>query len=124
MPIEGGCSCSRGMTGAEFNAVFTAEESAAKYWSLELNSWNRVKAMTWIKTIPYERATGKLKSLYDRVKGPNDNVDNIMLAHGLRPHTMEGHMALYKAVLHHPRNTIDKWFLEAIGIYSIGTRHV
>ena len=50
--------------------------------------------MTWIETIPYDRATGKLRSLYDRVKGPNDNVDNIMLAHGLRPHTMEGHMAL------------------------------
>lgn len=74
--------------------------------------------MTWIKTIPYEAATGQLKNLYDRVKGPDNNVDNIMLAHGLRPHSMEGHMALYKYVLHHPRNSIAKWFLEAIGVYT------
>jgi len=74
--------------------------------------------MTWIKTIPYEEATGRLLRLYDRIKGPNDNVDNIMLAHSLRPHAMEGHMALYKHVLHHPRNTVPKWFLEAIGVYT------
>jgi uncharacterized peroxidase-related enzyme len=74
--------------------------------------------MTWINTIPYEDATGSLKKLYDRVKGPDDNVDNIMLAHGLRPHTMEGHMALYKYVLHHPRNTVGKWFLEVVGVYT------
>ena len=74
--------------------------------------------MTWITTIPYEQATGPLKTLYDRVKGPDNNVDNIMLAHSLRPHSMEGHMALYKYVLHHPRNTIKKWFLEALGVYT------
>ena len=74
--------------------------------------------MTWINTIAYEKATGALKALYERVKGPDNNVDNIMLAHSLRPHSMEGHMALYKYVLHHPRNTIDKWFLEAIGVYT------
>jgi uncharacterized peroxidase-related enzyme len=74
--------------------------------------------MTWIKTIAYEAATVALKKLYDRVKGPDNNVDNIMLAHGLRPHTMEGHMALYKYVLHHPRNTVGKWFLEAVGVYT------
>jgi len=73
--------------------------------------------MTWIKTIPYGDAVGKLKQLYDRIKGPDDNVDNIMLAHSLRPHSMEGHMALYKYVLHHPRNTLPKVFLETIGVY-------
>ena len=74
--------------------------------------------MTWIKTIAYKDAIGPLLKLYDRIKGPDDNVDNIMLAHSLRPHTMEGHMALYKHVLHHPRNTVAKWFLEVIGIYT------
>jgi uncharacterized peroxidase-related enzyme len=73
--------------------------------------------MSWIKTIPYEKATGKLKKLYDRVKGPNNNVDNIMLAHSLRPHTMTGHMSLYKNVLHNFNNTIPEWFLETIGVY-------
>jgi uncharacterized peroxidase-related enzyme len=73
--------------------------------------------MPWIKTIPYAQATGKLKMLYDRVKGPDDNVDNIMMMHSLRPHSMEGHMAIYKYVLHHSGNTLPKWFLEVLGVW-------
>ncbi len=73
--------------------------------------------MTWIKTIPYQEASGSLLKLYNQVKGPDNNVDNIMLAHSLRPHTMQGHMTLYKYTLHHPKNSIDKWFLECIGVY-------
>lgn len=72
--------------------------------------------MTWITTIPYDAASGRLKMLYDRVAGPGNNVDNIMLAHSLRPHSMEGHMALYKQVLHHAGNTVPTWFLETIGV--------
>ncbi|MFA6265085.1 MAG: alkylhydroperoxidase [Pseudolabrys sp.] len=71
----------------------------------------------WISHVPYAEAQGRLKSLYDRVKGPDDNVDNIMLAHSLRPHSMEGHMAIYKYVLHHSGNQVPKWFLEALGVY-------
>ena len=73
--------------------------------------------MSWIDTIAYKKADAKLKTLYDRVKGPNNNVDNIMMMHSLRPHTMEGHMAIYKYVLHHRDNTIDKWFLETLGVW-------
>ncbi len=73
--------------------------------------------MTWITTVAYEKASGRLKKLYDRIKGPNNNVDNIMLAHSLRPHTLEGHMALYKHVLHHSANTLEKSYLETIGVY-------
>ncbi|WP_171230851.1 carboxymuconolactone decarboxylase family protein [Ruegeria sp. HKCCA6707] len=73
--------------------------------------------MSWIKTVPFESATGKLKKLYDRVTGPGGNVDNIMMAHSLRPHSMEGHMAMYKAVLHHSGNRIPKWFLETLGVW-------
>jgi uncharacterized peroxidase-related enzyme len=73
--------------------------------------------VTWINTVAYEDATGRLKTLYDRVKGPDNNVDNIMMAHSLRPHSMEGHMHIYKYVLHHTNNTTPKWFLEAIGVY-------
>lgn len=71
----------------------------------------------WITHVPYQEATGRLKTLYERIKGPDDNVDNIMLAHSLRPHSMEGHMALYKYVLHHSANQTPKWFLEAVGVY-------
>ena len=72
--------------------------------------------MTWIATVPYAAATGRLKQLYDRIKGPDDNVDNIMMAHSLRPHTMDGHMAIYKYVLHHSANEVPKWFLETLGV--------
>ena len=73
--------------------------------------------MSFIKTISYKDADRSLKRLYDKVKGPNDVIDNIMLVHSLRPHTMIGHMALYKNVLHHKNNTMPKWFLETIGVY-------
>lgn len=73
--------------------------------------------MSWIKTIPYDKAEGKLKRLYDRIKGPDNNVDNIMQAHSLRPHTMEAHMAIYKNVLHHSSNVTPKWFLELVGVW-------
>ncbi len=73
--------------------------------------------MTWINTISYADSEGELRKLYDRVKGPDDNVDNIMMAHSLRPHSMQAHMTLYKYVLHHPRNTLPKVYLEAIGVY-------
>jgi len=73
--------------------------------------------MSWIKTIPFDEASGKLRELYDRIKGPNNDIDNIMLAHSLRPHSMQGHMTLYKYVLHHPRNELPKSYLETIGVY-------
>ncbi len=72
----------------------------------------------WIRLIPYEESTGKLRELYDRVKGPQGNIDNVMKVHGPRPHTMEGHSALYKTVLHHTGNTLPVWFLECLGIYT------
>ena len=73
--------------------------------------------MAWIETVPYEASEGKLRRLYDRVKGPDNNVDNIMMSHSLRPHTMEAHMAIYKYVLHHSGNTCPKWFLEVLGVW-------
>ncbi|MFT7588103.1 MAG: putative peroxidase-related enzyme [Limisphaerales bacterium] len=74
--------------------------------------------MSWIKVIAESEASGKLKKLYDRIRGKDGHLDHIMMAHSLRPHSMEGHMALYKYVLHHTNNTIPKWFLEALGVYT------
>ncbi len=73
--------------------------------------------MSWIKTIPPEEAVGKLKEIYNRVSSPGKKIDNILQVHSLRPHTLEGHMKLYKNVLHHNNNTLPKWFLETIGVY-------
>lgn len=72
--------------------------------------------MTFIRCIDPVDAEGKLKSLYAKVAAPDGEVDQILKAHSLRPHTLEGHMALYKAVLHHTANSIPKWLLETIGV--------
>lgn len=73
--------------------------------------------MSWIETIDYADAKGKLKKIYNRVKGPGSNIDNVLKLHSLRPHTLSGHMTLYKSVLHHSGNSLPKWYLEALGIY-------
>ncbi len=73
--------------------------------------------MSWIKEIAYEDATGQLKKIYDRVKGPNNNIDNVLSIHSLRPHSLIGHMGLYKNVLHNSNNTLPKWYLETLGTY-------
>ena len=87
-------------------------------WNPTASINTRTVIAVWIHHIAYAKSEGRLRTLYDRVKGPDDNIDNIMLAHSLRPHTMEGHMALYKATLHHARNTIPSWFLEALGVHT------
>ncbi|WP_062060416.1 carboxymuconolactone decarboxylase family protein [Aquimarina longa] len=73
--------------------------------------------MSWIKKIAYTEATGRLKKIYDRVKGPNNTIDNVLSIHSLRPHTLIGHMGLYKNVLHNSNNTLPKWYLETLGVY-------
>jgi len=66
--------------------------------------------MAFIKVIDPESAQGRLAKIYARVSGPGGQVDNVLQIHSLRPHSLEGHMALYKAVLHHPRNKLPLWF--------------
>lgn len=73
--------------------------------------------MSWIEIVGDAEASGRLRVLYDRVRGPGGQIDNILRLHGLRPHTLEGHMALYKAVLHHSGNRLPDWVLETIGVH-------
>jgi uncharacterized peroxidase-related enzyme len=73
--------------------------------------------MSWIKRILFKESTGRLRRIYDRVSGPSDQLDNILTVHSLRPHTLEGHLALYKNTLHHGANTLTKSFLETVGVY-------
>lgn len=79
--------------------------------------------MFWIHHINYKDADTSLRKIYDRVSGPGNKVDNILMAHSLRPHTLLGHMALYKNVIHNSNNTLPKWYLEAIGIYVSYLNH-
>ena len=72
--------------------------------------------MPYIRVIGPEQASGRLAKIYQQVSGPDGQVDNVLQIHSLRPHSLEGHMALYKAVLHHPRNKLPTWILESIGV--------
>ena len=74
--------------------------------------------ISWIRTIPYEESSGELRHIYDVVKGASGNIDNVVKVHSLRPHTLEGHYALYGAVLHHSGNQLPESFLEALGVYT------
>jgi hypothetical protein len=74
--------------------------------------------MPFIKVIDPESATGRLTKIYVRISGPDGQVDNVLQIHSLRPHSLEGHLALFKAVLHHPHNTLPLWFLETIGVLA------
>lgn len=70
----------------------------------------------WIHMVPAAEATGTLKAMYEKVKTPHGTVDNVMRVHSLRPHTMEGHLALYRSVLHHSDNKLPLWFLECVAV--------
>lgn len=72
----------------------------------------------WIEMIPESEATGVLREMYDNAQTPHGTVDNVMKAHSLRPHTMAGHVALYRSVLHHPDITLPLWFLEVVASYT------
>ena len=71
----------------------------------------------WIRMIPENEATGVLRELYDEVRTPHGTIDNVMKVHSLRPHTMHGHVTLYRSVLHHPDIQLPLWFLEVVACY-------
>ncbi len=68
----------------------------------------------WIEMLPVEGAEADLAEAYAAARTPHGTVDNVMRAHSLRPHTMLGHIALYRSVLHHPGNVLPLWFLEVV----------
>jgi len=72
--------------------------------------------VSWIEIIGPEQAEGELARSYQRL-ARGGAIDNVLLIHSLRAHTLDGHLALYRSVLHHPRNTLDRAFAEAIGVH-------
>ena len=73
--------------------------------------------IAWIDAIADEQADPVLKRSLDNARAPSGTVDNVMRVHSLRPHTMDGHVALYRAVLHNDANTLPPWLAETIGSY-------
>lgn len=72
--------------------------------------------MAFINVISPQEASGRLEKIYRQVKAPDGQVDNVLQVHSLRPHTISGHMALYKAVLHHSGNVVPEWYLESVAV--------
>lgn len=72
----------------------------------------------WIEMIEDQDATGLTKEMYDKARTPHGTVDNVMRCQSLRPHTIAGHMAIYKSVLHNPDNKLPFWFLEVVASYT------
>lgn len=65
-----------------------------------------------------DAAEGRLKELLDLARTPHGTVDTVMRLHSLRPETMNGHVTLYRSVLHNKANTLPFWFLEVIASYT------
>lgn len=72
----------------------------------------------WIEMIEDSDAEGLTKEMYDKARTPHGTVDNVMRCQSLRPHTIAGHMAIYKSVLHNPDNKLPFWFLEIVASYT------
>ena len=71
----------------------------------------------WIHMIPDEDADQELLDTLQLSRTPHGTVDNVMRVHSLRPSTMRGHVALYKAALHDEANTLPTWLQETISSY-------
>jgi uncharacterized peroxidase-related enzyme len=72
----------------------------------------------WIKMISDDEADDRLRALLDQARTPHGTVDTVMRVHSLRPATMEGHVTLYRSVLHSDDNVLPFWFLEIVASYT------
>ncbi|MEK6217450.1 MAG: peroxidase-related enzyme [Boseongicola sp.] len=72
----------------------------------------------WIKMISDDEADDRLRALLDQARTPHGTVDTVMRVHSLRPATMEGHVTLYRSVLHSDDNALPFWFLEIVASYT------
>ena len=71
----------------------------------------------WIRMISDDEASPELREVLDLARTPHGTVDNVMRVHSLRPSTMRGHVALYRAALHDDANTLPMWLQETIASY-------
>ena len=68
----------------------------------------------WIRMLSDEEAGDDLREALALARTPHGTVDNVMRVHSLRPSTLRGHMALYRATLHDDTNTLPAWLQECI----------
>jgi alkylhydroperoxidase family enzyme len=58
--------------------------------------------MAWIKTVPPEAATGRLKRIYDEAVERAGRVYNILGLQSLNPTVLQAGVQLYTAIMHAP----------------------
>ena len=68
--------------------------------------------------IPEAEAVGTLKEMYAQAMTPHGTVDNVMKVHSLRPLTLQGHVTLYRSVLHNSDLSLPLWLLEVVASYT------
>ena len=71
----------------------------------------------WIRMLSDEEAGDDLRDAFALARTPHGTVDNVMRVHSLRPSTLRGHVALYRAALHDDSNTLPGWLQECIATY-------
>ena len=71
----------------------------------------------WIKMLSDEEADEDLQAALALARTPHGTVDNVMRVHSLRPSSLRGHVALYRAALHDEANTLAPWLQETIASY-------
>ena len=68
----------------------------------------------WIRMLSDAEAGDDLLDALALARTPHGTVDNVMRVHSLRPSTLRGHVALYRAALHDDTNTLSPWLQECI----------
>lgn len=71
----------------------------------------------WIRMVTDEEAGQELLGALELARTPHGTVDNVMRVHSLRPSTMRGHVAIYRAALHDDANTLPGWLQETVSSY-------
>ena len=68
--------------------------------------------MPWIRTVPYEDASGRLKDEYDAAIKRAGRIFNIVSLQSLRPRAMRASIRLYAELMHAPSGRLA----DALGI--------
>jgi uncharacterized peroxidase-related enzyme len=64
--------------------------------------------MAWIRTIPPEAATGRLRQLYDAALRRAGRVFHILRIQSLRPDVLHASTELYLALMHAPKGSLSR----------------
>ncbi|MBW3583222.1 MAG: peroxidase-related enzyme [Euryarchaeota archaeon] len=71
--------------------------------------------MTFIRTVPPEKAEGRLKEVYDKVAGKRGAVANVMQVQSLLPETMASHLDMYMDIMY-GKGPLSRLEREAIAV--------